>query len=132
MVGGRGLGGAGTEEDQGPAHQSGAACVLHTLLSGGGKGAALASHCVCVGCPSPPPNARQSQLTLMGSEDDRTGWEVVRVLYEGHPADSKRGGPCPSHFPGLLGGGLEKPWELEGNEQRHRNMEGPGWGTCIG
>lgn len=39
-----GWGGAGVGQD--PAHQSGAACVLHTLLTGGGKGAALASHYV--------------------------------------------------------------------------------------
>lgn len=34
---------------------------------------------LCGGCPSPPPSARQTQLTLMGSEQDRTGWEEVRV-----------------------------------------------------
>lgn len=67
----------------------------------------------------------------MGSEQAGTGWEEVRIHQEGHPADSKQGGLCPSHFP-VVGGRLEKPWELEGNEQRHRNMKGPGWGTCIG
>lgn len=40
MVEGPG-GGGGAGEDQGPAHQSGAACVLHTLLSGRGGGQLL-------------------------------------------------------------------------------------------
>lgn len=40
--------------------------------------------------------------------------------------------PLSIPLPGASGRGLEKPWEFEGNEQRHRNMEGPGWGTCIG
>lgn len=75
MVEGRGLGRAGSGSGS-PAHQSGAA-VLHTLLTGRGRGQLLPS--LCRGCPSPPPSARQTQLTLMGSEQDRTGWEEVRV-----------------------------------------------------
>lgn len=75
--------GAGAGEGQGPVQQSEAASVLHTLVRFG-EGGSIASLCVCVcwggGCPSPPPSARQSQLTLMNSEQDGTGWEEVRVL----------------------------------------------------
>lgn len=78
--GGGGWEGAGAGEGQGPAHQSGAACVLHTLLSGGERGKLLPPIVLGGGCPSPPTSARQSQLSLMDNEQDRTGWEEVRVL----------------------------------------------------
>lgn len=45
-----------------------ASCTLCQVV---GRAAALASRCVW-GCPSPPPSAWQTQLTLMGSEQDRT------------------------------------------------------------
>lgn len=71
--------GAGAGEGQGPAHQSEAASVLHTLVR---LGAVLTGERGVgrEGCPSPPPSARQSQLTLMNSEQDGTGWKEARVL----------------------------------------------------
>lgn len=69
-------------EGQGPAHQSEAASVLHTpvRLGEGGRLPPIVCMCWAGGCPSLPPSARQSQLTLMNSEQDGTGWEEVRVL----------------------------------------------------
>ena len=121
-------GGGGSGVDQGPAHQSGAACVLHTLLTGGGRGAALASHCVW-GCPSPPPRARQTQLTLMGSEQDRTGWEEVRVSKRDTLLIPKRGGPCPSHFPGL-GEDWRSPGSWRGMSKGTETWRGRGGGLA--
>lgn len=51
-----------------------ASCTLCCQVEGGGQ---LLPPTVLGGgdCPLPPPSARKSQLTLMASEQDGTGWE---------------------------------------------------------
>lgn len=52
----------------------------HSGQVGGGGSSCLPLYVYVCGSLSPPPSARLSQLALMESEPDRTGWEAKRVL----------------------------------------------------